>query len=67
MTELQQIIEKAWDNRELLTDKSTIEAIRSVISLLDDVYYVLLNQKEMDGKLMNGLRKLLYYIFQFKK
>jgi len=35
MTELQQIIENAWDNRTLLKDKTTIETIRQVISLLD--------------------------------
>ncbi len=36
MTELQQIIENAWDNRELLKDKTTIETIRQVVSLLDE-------------------------------
>ncbi|GGZ72021.1 2,3,4,5-tetrahydropyridine-2,6-dicarboxylate N-succinyltransferase [Algibacter mikhailovii] len=35
MTELQQIIEKAWDNRALLTEEKTIAAIRKVIDLLD--------------------------------
>ncbi|MCF8274991.1 MAG: 2,3,4,5-tetrahydropyridine-2,6-dicarboxylate N-succinyltransferase [Flavobacteriaceae bacterium] len=35
MTHLQQIIEKAWDNRELLKDLETTSAIRNVISLLD--------------------------------
>jgi len=35
MTALQQIIEKAWDNRELLKEKSTTDAIRNVIDLLD--------------------------------
>jgi 2,3,4,5-tetrahydropyridine-2-carboxylate N-succinyltransferase len=36
MTELQQKIEKAWDNRDLLNDSKTQEAIRAVIALLDD-------------------------------
>lgn len=36
MKQLQQIIEKAWDNRELLTDKVTIDSIRSVIDLIDE-------------------------------
>tara|TARA_R110002012_G_scaffold64308_4_gene169074 strand:- start:1450 stop:2265 length:816 start_codon:yes stop_codon:yes gene_type:complete len=36
MKQLQQIIENAWDNRELLTDKLTIDSIRSVIDLLDE-------------------------------
>ncbi len=35
MTALQQIIEKAWDNRELLKEKITTDAIRKVIDLLD--------------------------------
>ncbi|GGG57528.1 2,3,4,5-tetrahydropyridine-2,6-dicarboxylate N-succinyltransferase [Bizionia arctica] len=35
MKQLQQIIEKAWDDRSLLTDKVTIESIRNVIDLLD--------------------------------
>lgn len=35
MTELQQSIEKAWENRELLKEDETISAIRKVISLLD--------------------------------
>ncbi len=35
MTELQQIIEKAWDNRDLLKEEKTTTAIRSVIDLLD--------------------------------
>src|SRR5690606_4698627 len=36
MKQLQQNIENAWENRELLTNKVTIEAIRKVISLLDE-------------------------------
>jgi len=35
MTELRQIIETAWDNRELLKETVTQDAIRNVISLLD--------------------------------
>ncbi len=35
MQELQQIIEKAWDNRELLKETATQDAIRKVINLLD--------------------------------
>lgn len=36
MKDLQQTIETAWHNRDLLTETSTIEAIRKVISLLDE-------------------------------
>ncbi len=35
MTELQQIIEKAWDNRDLLKEEQTTTAIKQVIDLLD--------------------------------
>ena len=35
MTELQDIIEKAWDNHDLLKEENTINAIRKVIDLLD--------------------------------
>ena len=32
---MQELIEKAWENREYLKNSTTIEAIRSVIELLD--------------------------------
>lgn len=35
MEELKNIIEKAWDNRDLLSETSTQQAIRKIISLLD--------------------------------
>lgn len=35
MKELKSTIESAWDNRELLKEENTQEAIRSVVSLLD--------------------------------
>ena len=35
MTNLQSVIEKAWDNRELLKDETTLKTIREVIALLD--------------------------------
>ena len=36
MTQLQQIIENAWEDRALLTDQETINSIRKVIDLLDE-------------------------------
>ena len=36
MTTLQQTIETAWDNPELLNEKNTQDAIREIISLLDE-------------------------------
>ncbi len=35
MSLLREIIEKAWDNRELLQEEATINAIREVVNLLD--------------------------------
>ncbi|MFN8261290.1 MAG: hypothetical protein U0X41_10190 [Chitinophagales bacterium] len=35
MSELQQIIEKAWDDRNLLQEENTLKAINEVITLLD--------------------------------
>ena len=35
MNTLQYIIEKAWENRELLKDETTLKTIREVIALLD--------------------------------
>ncbi|TYC17088.1 2,3,4,5-tetrahydropyridine-2,6-dicarboxylate N-succinyltransferase [Bizionia gelidisalsuginis] len=36
MKDLQQIIENAWNDRALLNDKQTTDAIRKVVQLLDD-------------------------------
>jgi len=36
MTEIQQIIENAWENRDLLTQQTTQDTIRKVIDLLDE-------------------------------
>lgn len=36
MKQLQQNIENAWENRDLLSDKVTVDSIRSVIELLDN-------------------------------
>ena len=36
MTNLQSIIENAWDNRELLQEDTTQKAIREVVELLDN-------------------------------
>lgn len=35
MTELQTIIENAWEDRALLKDQNTIDSIRKVVNLLD--------------------------------
>ena len=35
MTEIREIIEAAWDNRDLLKEQNTIDTIRKVVNLLD--------------------------------
>ena len=35
MEEIRNIIESAWDNRDLLKDEKTINTIRKVVDLLD--------------------------------
>jgi len=67
MTELQQIIEKAWDNRELLTDKSTIEAIRSVISLLDDGILRVAEPQGNGWKVNEWIKKAVVLYFPIQK
>jgi len=67
MTELQQIIEKAWDNRELLTDKNTIDAIRNVISLLDDGILRVAEPIENEWKVNEWIKKAVVLYFPIQK
>lgn len=67
MTELQQIIDKAWDNRELLTDKSTIEAIRNVVSLLDEGILRVAEPRENGWKVNEWIKKAVVLYFPIQK
>ena len=67
MTELQQIIDKAWDNRELLTDKSTIEAIRNVVSLLDEGILRVAEPQENGWKVNEWIKKAVVLYFPIQK
>jgi len=67
MTELQLLIEKAWDNRELLTDKNTIDAIRSVISLLDDGILRVAEPIEGGWKVNEWIKKAVVLYFPIQK
>ena len=67
MTELQQIIDKAWDNRELLTDKSTIEAIRNVVSLLDEGILRVAEPLENGWKVNEWIKKAVVLYFPIQK
>ena len=50
MNQLQQIIEKAWDDRSLLQDTETINAIREVVKLCDEGKLRVPNLQTMAGK-----------------
>ncbi len=67
MTELQQIIDKAWDNRELLTDNSTIEAIRNVVSLLDEGILRVAEPQENGWKVNEWIKKAVVLYFPIQK
>ena len=67
MTELQQIIDKAWDNRELLTDKRTIEAIRNVVSLLDEGILRVAEPQENGWKVNEWIKKAVVLYFPIQK
>ena len=67
MVELQQIIENAWANRVLLENKITIEAIRKVISLLDDGKLRVAEPIGGDWKVNEWIKKAVVLYFPIQK
>ena len=67
MTELQKIIDKAWDDRELLTDRTTIDTIRNVISLLDEGILRVAEPIENDWKVNEWIKKAVVLYFPIQK
>ena len=67
--ELKQIIEQAWDNRELLKDNNTVEAIRSVIEELDKGRLRVAEPKGEEWQVNQWVKKavLLYFPIQQMK
>ncbi|GAA4445657.1 2,3,4,5-tetrahydropyridine-2,6-dicarboxylate N-succinyltransferase [Pontibacter saemangeumensis] len=67
--ELRQIIEQAWDNRELLKDGNTIEAIRAVIEELDKGQLRVAEPKGDEWQVNEWVKKavLLYFPIQSMK
>lgn len=65
-TELKNIIEKAWDNRELLKETVTQEAIRSVIEELDKGRLRIANHVDGEWRVEEWLKKavILYFPIQ---
>mgnify|MGYP003113045638 CR=1 FL=1 len=50
MDHLKTKIEAAWENRELLKDKETTDAIREVITLLDEGKLEQQSRLKVDGR-----------------
>ena len=67
MKQLQQIIENAWNDRSLLTDKVTIESIRSVIDLLDEGTLRVAEPTEDGWKVNEWVKKAVVLYFPIQK
>ncbi|SFN85967.1 2,3,4,5-tetrahydropyridine-2-carboxylate N-succinyltransferase [Bizionia echini] len=67
MKQLQQIIENAWDNRELLTDTVTIDSIRSVIDLLDEGTLRVAEPTAKGWKVNEWVKKAVVLYFPIQK
>lgn len=67
MTTLQQTIENAWDNRELLKDENTITAIRTVIDLLDAGKLRVADPTENGWKVNEWVKKAVVLYFPIQK
>ena len=60
-------INNAWENRDLLKDNNTQETIRAIIEEVDKGRLRVAEKSNNYWKVNDWVRKLLFYIFQFKK
>ena len=67
MTQLQQTIEKAWDDRSLLTNPETIAAIREVIRLCDEGILRCAQPTSTGWQVNEWVKKAVVLYFQFRK
>ncbi|PNQ73319.1 2,3,4,5-tetrahydropyridine-2,6-dicarboxylate N-succinyltransferase [Hanstruepera neustonica] len=67
MKQLQQIIEKAWDDRSLLTDKITIDSIRNVLDLLDAGTLRVAEPTESGWQVNEWVKKAVVLYFPIQK
>ena len=67
MKDLQNIIESAWDNQDLLTETATIEAIRKVISLLDEGTLRVAEPTENGWQVNEWVKKAVVLYFPIQK
>lgn len=67
MKELQKIIEQAWNNRELLKDKDTQNAIRKIIDLLDNGKVRVAEPTENGWQVNEWIKKAVVLYFPIQK
>ncbi len=67
MTELQQIIENAWDNRELLKEELTQNTIREVVDLLDNGKLRVAEPIENGWQVNEWIKKAVVLYFPIQK
>ena len=67
MNSLQEIIEKAWENRELLKEEKTTTAIRKVIDLLDEGALRVAEPVVDDWKVNEWVKKAVVLYFPIQK
>ncbi|MAP80698.1 MAG: 2,3,4,5-tetrahydropyridine-2,6-dicarboxylate N-succinyltransferase [Aequorivita sp.] len=67
MQELQKIIEKAWDDRSLLTDTETIVAIREVVNYCDEGKLRCAEPTENGWKVNEWVKKAIVLYFPIQK
>ena len=67
MNNLQTLIEKAWENRELLKDETTLKTIREVIQLLDNGTLRVAEPVANGWKVNEWLKKAVVLYFPIQK
>ncbi len=67
MNSLQEVIENAWEDRALLKEETTINAIREVIDLLDNGILRVAEPKENDWQVNEWVKKAVVLYFPIQK
>lgn len=67
MDKIQQIIEQAWENRTLLQEKSTLDAINEVIAKLDTGEFRVAEPTENGWKVNDWIKKAVILYFPTQK
>jgi 2,3,4,5-tetrahydropyridine-2-carboxylate N-succinyltransferase len=67
MEHLQSVIEKAWEDRSLLSNTETIEAIRKVIDLIDEGHLRVAEPQKTGWKVNEWVKKAVVLYFPIQK